>query len=87
MWLTSRVAGMSQRLPRMSRVGMTLLCDMCGEMRGPGEIRPFSLVANFKKADGRRTTRSFGSIDLCRLCWASKATDNRRNNDESNPFE
>lgn len=70
----------------MSRIGLILICDICGEVRNSYEIRPFSLVANMKKEDGKRTTRSFGSLDICRYCWASKATDNRRAGHDDDPY-
>ena len=73
--------------PRMSRIGLVLICDICGTVREPGECRPFSLVANYLKEDGKRTTRSFGSLDVCKWCWASKATDNRRPGHDTDPFK
>jgi hypothetical protein len=78
---------MAKRRPKMSRFGMPLICDICGLVREKGECRPFSLVANYLQESGKRTTRSFGSLDVCKWCWASKASDNRRDGNGEDPFK
>ena len=74
-------------VPRQSRMGIRLVCDLCGISREAGHCRPFTLVANIRGDSGQRSTRSFGSLDLCDTCWRERAARNRREGNDHDPFD
>jgi hypothetical protein len=74
------------KVPKQSRFGAPLECDLCGIRRIRGNCRPFTLLANVRKEDGGHITRSFGSLDVCKQCWEAKAAYRRQEGNTHDPF-
>lgn len=83
-----RTRSMPSELKRLhSRRDVPLVCDVCGIPRPTGHVRPFTLVANVQTVSGDTRVRSFGSLDVCRDCWRTKAAPNRRRTSSRTPWE
>lgn len=62
-------------------MGVQKVCDICGFIRGRGQIRRYSLHYSFRTDPKHWSSATRGAMDICESCWERVAKPKMRKPD------